>query len=166
MLSHYANKRTGKTYVSSQTQNSITLKCIKCIPPESQNDNWGTVEWAVEERNFSLLHIEAHPENGSGLGRLLIHLAVIEAERGKCNIIKIESAAPSARGFYINLGFRSDLAILNKIDEDLTKEAKGDKLKTLENPKIFDAIRNTIPLIGNTEYVKGVSARMVHELWG
>ena len=74
-----------------------------------------------------LKNMFSNPEQGSGIGSLLLFLAVKDAIEKKCELVKILNAASDARDFYLQMGCRVDTDILS--DGGFTDEEREKLVK-------------------------------------
>jgi hypothetical protein len=80
-------------------------------------EQWGKVDYEIEDKNFLLHIIESHPEKGTGLGGLLMYSAADEAVEADCTMIKILSAAMNERDFYYRMGCKLDTNAIKDFDQ-------------------------------------------------
>jgi hypothetical protein len=86
----YTNTSTDKMYFLTKAEE----KGFELIKAKLRPDkDWGSVKWKIEEKKFILYEIQSHPEEGSGLGSLLMYLAAVEATEAHCEVMEILNAA-------------------------------------------------------------------------
>jgi hypothetical protein len=120
------NTRTNRTF---QITNSGTELDAVQILGDKDDPHSGNLIYAIKPGSVELGHIISDPEEGSGIGSLLmLFLAQIAQQNGK-DKITIPTAAPTAVGFYELLGFVS----ANKEGSDMVENrllTSGDDIAT------------------------------------
>lgn len=106
----YFNKTTGKTY-----DLSITADKIELTEGEFENGgnkfkskphgSCGLLKYSVFGNFMVLEHIESFPEEGSGLGSLMVLLLAEKAKRESLAIMLVTKPATDKQGFYAQMGF-------------------------------------------------------------
>jgi hypothetical protein len=145
----FTNRDTNKRYHLTLTNaNRLTKIEAICSPSE-----WGSVDWEIEGDTFLLHTIQSHPEKGSGLGSLLMHLAAVEAMQAGCTNIKILSAAQSERDFYYQMGCTLDTSALADFDQSqFTKEE-------------WAQLSASCPVVADPSVVVVSSSKSVYKRW-
>jgi hypothetical protein len=115
--------------------------------------DWGSVDWQVQGNTFDLHTIQSHPEEGSGLGSLMMYLAAKEALAANCPTMNILSAATTERDFYTHMGCTVDLTAL----------AHFNQAEFTENE--WKSLSASCPVVGNTAAVLLAASRSVVKRW-
>lgn len=145
----YKNTGTEKTYRLTLTKG----KQLSEIKASCDKDNWGSVDWEVQEKTFSVHTLQSHPEKGSGLGSLLMYLAAGEARHAGCTGMKILNAAQNERDFYLLMGCKVDASVLSGLDRSQFTDEDWAKLVA------------SCPLIGVPDEVVAASSKSVGKRW-
>ncbi|WP_292794745.1 DUF4157 domain-containing protein [Nostoc sp. NMS7] len=116
---------------------------------------YGFMKFSIPKDALYIDHIESHPEQGSGLGSLLVLNAALEAAQAGKDIMKITSAAPAAKGFYEHMGFRLD-------PDEVTKWMKSTELSRDE---VINQFRDFINMIGTTSEVLSLASVSSGNRW-
>ena len=101
----YRNRETNKTF-------DIIKKGDQFDATEVSGTAKGHIDYEIDGNDMLLHTIFANPER-TGLGSILMYLAVKDAMERGCTSVKILSAAPDAREFYFNMGCRANTDLLS-----------------------------------------------------
>ncbi|MDQ3110930.1 MAG: hypothetical protein M3R17_13640 [Bacteroidota bacterium] len=96
----YVNKNTNKRY-------TVKIGASRIEAQEDGGESCGHIKFFIDKPNFVayLLHLESFPEEGSGLGALLVFLFTMEASKQTIPFIEVGALASTALGFYAKMGF-------------------------------------------------------------
>ena len=146
---NYTNSETKKTYnLTLGNRGKLTEIKAACGPQD-----WGSVDWEIVDREFLLHTIQSHPEKGTGLGSLLMHLAAMEALAGNCARMQILSAAQSEREFYAAMGCTIDTSALASFNQN---EFSADEWARLSS---------SCPVVADAAQVVVKSSKSVFKRW-
>jgi len=104
----YRNRETKKRFDIIKNENGDQFDAT-----EVGGTDKGRIDYEIDGHDMLLHTIFANPEQGSGLGSILMYLAVKDAIERECTRVKILSAAPDAREFYFNMGCRVNTDLLS-----------------------------------------------------
>ena len=102
----YKNSETNKTFDIIKNGNQFDAT-------EVGGTQKGHIDYEIAGKEMLLHTIFSNPEKGTGLGSILLYLAVKDAISGECTLVKILSAAPDARDFYFKMGCRVKTDVLS-----------------------------------------------------
>lgn len=138
-------------------KNTATRKIFEITKGENQFDaqqvggtDKGHIDYQIKGDTMDLKNMFSVPEEGSGLGSLLLFLAVKDALTQACDVVAISNAALDARDFYFKMGCRTDTHSL--ADGDFTDEER----KHLEQ---------TCPIEGKAMTVLNASHASMFKRW-
>jgi hypothetical protein len=97
----FKNTETNKIFDITKGNNQFDAQ-------EDGGTQKGHIDYEIDGATMLLHTIYSSPEKGTGLGSLLLCLAVKNAMERKCTLVKILSAAPDARDFYFAMGCRAN----------------------------------------------------------
>ena len=146
---NYTNIDTGKTYNLTLGKRGKLTE----IKAASGPTEWGSVDWEIVDQKFLLHTIQSHPEKGTGLGSLLMHLAAVEALAEKCTQMQILSAAQSEREFYLMMGCTIDTAALASFKQE---EFSVDD---------WSQLSSSCPVVADAAQVVISSSKSVYKRW-
>ena len=95
----YKNTKTKKIFEITKGENQFDAQ-------ELSGADKGHIDYQIKGNAMDLKNMFSVPEEGSGLGSLLLFLAVKDAVAKKCELVEISNAALDARGFYFKMGCR------------------------------------------------------------
>jgi hypothetical protein len=145
----YTNHDTNKLYHLTLTEEKGLTK-IKALYSPTE---WGSVDWEIKDNTFLLHTIQSHPEKGSGLGSLLMHLAAVEARQAGCMKMKILNAAQSERDFYYQMGCTLDTSALADFDQSQFTREEWARLSA------------SCPVVADTSAVVDSSSKSIKKRW-
>ena len=97
-LVKFKNTDTKKSYNVTESNGRIDAV-------EIDGDGSGYITFDLDDDSAVLKHIESHPEVGSGLGAVLVHLFSLQVSANSIDKIYVSAPATTALGFYAKLGF-------------------------------------------------------------
>ncbi|MBZ5525374.1 MAG: GNAT family N-acetyltransferase [Acidobacteriia bacterium] len=98
------NEKTNRTFLITDDGGTVSVRQIAGDPDDPHS---GYASYSIEEGALRLEHIAADPEEGSGIGSILMYfLAHIASLRG-LGTMNIGTGAPTAVGFYELFGFKT-----------------------------------------------------------
>ena len=116
-------------------KNTETRKIFEITKGENQFDaqqvggtDKGHIDYQINGNKMDLKNMFSVPEEGSGLGSLLLFLAVKDAMAQECRLVQILNAAFDARDFYFKMGCRTGTDSLS--DGDFTDKEREELEKT------------------------------------
>ena len=147
-LVKFKNTDTNKSY--NVTEGSGRIDAV-----EIDGDGSGYITFDINKDNAILKHVESHPEVGSGLGAVLVHLFSLQVAAKSIDKVYVSAPATTALGFYAKLGFN--------IEEEQQKVremyiAAGRKEDIPEIPAVAQAEANIQDIVAE-------SSIYVHKRW-
>jgi hypothetical protein len=116
----YKNTKTGKIFDIAKSGNQFDAQQVG-------GADKGHIDYRIKGSSMDVKNMFSVPEKESGLGCLLLFLAVKDAIAQKCGLVEISNAAfDDNRGFYFKMGCRADPDVLSAIQssDDLTDEER------------------------------------------
>jgi hypothetical protein len=115
----YKNTETGKVFVITKGENQIDAR-------QDGGPDKGHIDYQINGNKMALKNMFSDPEKGSGLGSLLLFLAVKDAIEQKCELVEILNATlDNNREFYFKMGCRTDTSVLSGLSEEEKKKLAG-----------------------------------------
>ena len=111
----YKNTETRKIFDLTEGENQFDAQQVG-------GSGKGHISYQIRGNTMDVKNMFSVPENGSGLGSLLLFLAVKDAMAKECELVEISNAAFDARDFYFKMGCRTGTDILS--DGDFTDEER------------------------------------------
>lgn len=131
----------------------ITATASESTNQAHKNDN-GSLEYVVGENDLELLSIHSSPEEGTGLGSIMVLAFARQANKQDKQQVKVSGpVAPTAHDFYTLMGFQTDpndpgFEVANGLEEP-------HKSRTLA----------TLSMIGDTRHVLQQAQASVNRRW-
>ena len=148
------NTRTNRTF--QITDNGARLDADQTAG-DANDPHSGYATYSVQGNSLILGHIQSDPEEGSGIGSLLMYYLAKIAEGLGLDAMSIPGAAPTAVGFYELLGFVSaDIPAAAEFEREISQD-------TDERGKAKDLYVSTRAKI---DYNTDPENRRNHREWG
>jgi hypothetical protein len=100
----YKNTKNRKIFNVTKGENKFDAK-------EDGGTQNGYIKYEINGTAMLVGEMLSNPEKESGIGSLLLFLAVKDAIEQNCGLVQILNAAEDARGFYFHMGCRLDADI-------------------------------------------------------
>jgi hypothetical protein len=115
----YANSETKRHFILDKPGGNVSVLIQEIGGKQNGYAKFDVVDRGKEGKAMVLHTINTRPEEGSGLGSLLMYYMAVEAVKADCKVIEIEDAAWAAVSFYEHMGGKPNKPELVKEHEGL-----------------------------------------------